>query len=502
MSNIYLSIKKLNIVSGDDLSCILNEEDANEYGVRAGSEMLLTWRGLKAPIVVNIDTTDTIVSPGEIGVYEDLWKEYDLDDIDVVKLSFIEPSKAIASIRKKLKGEKLDYEDFFIIMKDIANGTLGEILTTYFASAGYSPGFSYEEMLLMTKALANTGDKLKFDGIVADKHSIGGVAGKGITPIVIPIVATFPEIKVPNTSTRAVTSASATTDMLEVIMPMSFSKLDLEEMMEKNNAFMVWGGGLSLAPADDEIIEVQKPLGMESIDKFVSSIVAKKIAQGVNHVIFDVPVGDSAKISEEEFPIVKETFEKICDEFGIKVHVYKRKVYGIDGFAVGPSLECREFLRVYERHPQRSLQLENDALQMAGKLLELCGVVSVGDGYSLAKERLEDGTAFAKLKSIIEQQGGQSDITSDDLEFGGITYNIVAKEEGKIESINNKKVFQVCKALGNPKIKEAGIYFHKVQGDVFKKGDTIATLYATSNARLNLGLKVWETERVFNILYE
>ncbi|MBU0975869.1 thymidine phosphorylase, partial [Patescibacteria group bacterium] len=334
----------------------------------------------------------------------------------------------------------------------------------------------------------------------ADKHSIGGVAGKGITPIVVPIVSCFEDITVPNTSTRAITSASATTDMLEVIVPMSFSKEALESIMLKSNVFMVWGGGLDLAPADDKIIQVQKPLGIESIDKFVASIVAKKIAQGVNHVVFDVPVGKGAKIeSEDDFLRVKTTFERVAAKFGIKVSIFRRNVTGIDGNAVGPSLECREFLRVFERDERRSRQLEEDALKITGNLLELCGKAEKGKGYDKAKGILESGQAYKKLKEIIELQGGNREITSNSLEIGGVTYEYKSKKAGIVDHINSKRVFEVCRALGNPRIKEAGMYFYKKPGDAVEVDDRLVTLYATTEGRLDLARKVLDNVEIIKI---
>ena len=495
----YLSARRLDVRTGDVKVALINETDAAENGVGISDMVQMEVEGRKKPIIVTLDTTDSLVEEGEIGFFEDVWEKYNIKYGEVVKISLMPPSKAVESIRKKLLGGKLNYNEVYSIIKDISRDRLGKILTTYYASAGYAPGFDEEEMFYMTKAMAETGDILKFDGIVADKHSIGGVAGKGVTPIVVPIVSCFDDIVVPNTSTRAITSASATTDMLEVIMPMSFSKEQLEEFMLESNVFMVWGGGLDLAPADDKIIQVQKPIGIESIDKFVASIVAKKVAQGVNHVIFDVPVGKGAKIElEEEYKKVESTFKRVCDRFGVKVSIYKRAVSGVDGYAVGPSLECREFLRIYERDERRSKQLEDDALKMAGKLLELCGKADEGSGYSKAKELLDSGKAFEKLRSIIEMQGGNREISSNSLEIGGITYEMISELEGRISNINNKKVFEVCRALGNPRIKEAGLYFHKKFGDSVSKGDRLITLYANTESRMELAKKVLHSVQIFD----
>ena len=497
----YLSSRKLDVRGGNLKIAVINEEDASSNGLSIGDKVSLDFAGSTKEIIVNIDTTDSLIQEGEIGFFEEFWEMNECRFGEMVKIDLVSQSEAVDNIRKKLLGGELTYDEIYSIIRDITNDRLDNVLTAYYVAAGYSPGFNEQEMFYMTKALAETGEILNFEGIVADKHSIGGVAGKGITPLVIPIVSTFKDIKLPNTSTRAVTSASATTDMLEVIMPMIFSKEKMEAMMLENNAVMVWGGGVDLAPADDKIIQIQKPLGIESIDKFVSSIVSKKIAQGVTHVIFDVPTGKGAKIdTEEDYKKVEKSFQKICKKFGIKVFVHRRKVTGIDGNAVGPALECREFLRIYERDRLRSLQLEEDALKMAGNLIELCGKADKGEGYKVAKDILESGKAFKCMKKIIEIQGGDPEITSRSLEIGGITWDFTSAKSGTIDLINNKKVFEVCKALGNSKIKEAGMYFYKKQGEKIEKGEKLATLYATSDSRMKLAKDVMNEVKVFEIV--
>lgn len=97
--------------------------------------------------------------------------------------------EAVTAIRKKLSGGLLNYKEIYNIMDEISHHRLGNVLTTYFAASGYSRGFSDEELYYLTKAMIDTGETLYFEGIVADKHSIGGIPGTRTTLIVVPIIA-------------------------------------------------------------------------------------------------------------------------------------------------------------------------------------------------------------------------------------------------------------------------------------------------------------------------
>ena len=169
----YLSAKKLDINSGDELICIIHEADANEYGigVNAGDRIEINWNGQVEPLIVTVDTSETLVREGEIGVYEDIWQKHKVEDKDVITIKFFEQIDSLEIIRKKLLGEELNYDDFYTVMTDISNGRLNDILTSYFISSGYSPGFNQKEILLMTKALAMTGYILKFEGIHVSNHT-------------------------------------------------------------------------------------------------------------------------------------------------------------------------------------------------------------------------------------------------------------------------------------------------------------------------------------------
>src|SRR6185503_6892281 len=134
-----------------------------------------------------------------------------------------EHTEALEAIRKKLVGKKLSYKEIYAVMDEIAHQRLGDVLTTYFAASGYSKGFSNEEIYLLTKAMVETGETLHFKGIVADKHSIGGISGTRTTMIVVPIVAAA-GYTIPKSSSRAITTPGGTADDMEVLAPVMFTK--------------------------------------------------------------------------------------------------------------------------------------------------------------------------------------------------------------------------------------------------------------------------------------
>ena len=190
---------------------------------------------------------------------------------------------AINAIRKKLIGKTLTYKEIYSVMDQIAKKRLGDILTTYFAASGYSKGFTNQELYYLTKAMVETGERLHFKGIVADKHSIGGVPGTRTTLIVVPIVAAA-GFTIPKSSSRAITTPDGTADDMEVLAPVKLSKEKIFDVVKKTNGCIVWGGSFNIAPADDVIIKVEEVLLFESYDKILISIMAKKVLRSLSCV--------------------------------------------------------------------------------------------------------------------------------------------------------------------------------------------------------------------------
>ena len=414
---------------------------------------------------------------------------------DVVMVDVVSNTTAIEAIKKKLLGGTLCYDEVHDIMTGIANRSLSTIEITYFAATSYSPGFTDQEVYYMTKAMAETGDKLDFTYLkkkVVDKHSIGGIPAKGITPIMVPILACF-DLVIPNTSSRAITTPAGTSDVLEVLFPVTLSKEKIMETVEKTNACLVWGGGVDLAPADDVLINIQRPLHIEAYDQFVISIIAKKVATGIQYFLVDLPVGDGTKIHDEaDIPLVAAQFKKLGKLFNISVDIYKRRPLGPDGNGIGPILEARDILYIFEKHPQRPQKIENVAIDMAGKILEMTGTVPVGMGYNMAKAKLDDGSAEKKFWEIGFAQGGSKKVHSSSLVLADFSHEILAPKSGVIAKISSKQVVKVCQILGAPFIKQAGIYFDKLDEQSIEQGERLMTIYSPSRRRIDLAKKYIE----------
>lgn len=396
---------------------------------------------------------------------------------------------ALSAIQKKLTGKRLNYKEIFAIMDEIAHDRLGTVLTTYFAASGYAKGFSNEELYFLTEAMINTGETLEFKGIVADKHSIGGVPGTRTTMIVVPIIASA-GFTIPKSSSRAITTPGGTADDMEVLSPVAFNKKQIYKLVEKTNGCIVWGGGVDIAPADDELIKVEEPLRLESFDKILVSIMAKKIAFGSNHIVIDLPYGEHVKVHTHHDAVeVGERFKFLAKKFNVKIKVVIHKTTQPAGRGIGPLLETRDALRVLEQKDYRPVDLEEKALVLSGTLLDLCLkdsplslqnsiVKEFGGGLGWAKYILSSGHALKKLTEIISAQGGNSAIMSTHLLPGKYTHQVIGKKHGMVTGINSTYATAIAKILGAPTQKKSGVYLDKKIGEEVVMGRPIYTLYS------------------------
>jgi len=393
---------------------------------------------------------------------------------------------AVKTIQKELTGKKLTYHEVYNLMDQIAHKKLSDILMTYFVASSFKEGFSSDELYYFTKAMVETGDRLHFKGIVADKHSAGGLAGARATMIIVPIVVAA-GFKMPKVSSRAITSPAGTADAMEVIAGVDFTLDKIEDIVNKVGGCITWNGKLNIAPADDVIIRIEEPLSFESYDKLIVSIMAKKIAMSTTHLILDIPLGKTMKIRhQKDADTIVKKFQMLGKKFNVKIVPTINKSIEPPGNGIGPMLETKDVLKVLEQAEDRPLELEERALFLAGTLLDLCfkDAHVKKQGIDEARQILRSGAALTTFRSIVAAQGGSSHITSRDLVMNNKKHVVRSTQQGYVREINNLNLNSVAKLLGAPADKQAGIVLLKRVGDPVELREPLIEMYAADTYHL------------------
>ena len=313
-----LKVKLLHIETGGINIVVLNSEQAKDLDLTHLDRVRVFNH--KNDIICSVDITKLGIKKGEIGLFEEPQVKLGFKDGDELFIESVPKPKGLSAIREKLDGKELNKEELYNIVKDIVDDALNDVELTAFITASYCKGLSFEETYNLTKAMVETGEVLDFGkGPVFDKHSIGGVPGNRVTMVVIPIVSSQ-GIKIPKTSSRAITSPSGTADTVEVLCPVTLSKEKIKSIVDKLNGCMVWGGSFNLAPADDKIIKVEKPLSIDAEGQMLASILAKKISVGSNHIVIDLPMGPGTKLpTHEKSEHLTEMFTNLGKKLGVKI---------------------------------------------------------------------------------------------------------------------------------------------------------------------------------------
>ncbi len=471
---------------------MIHEQTAKDMSLHVGKRVLIKSKKDRE-IISTVDTVTGIISPREIAVSAEIIENIGLKDDQIVDVQLAEQPYSINLIKKKLKGEKLKKDEIGEIIENIANNSLTEVEVAFFVSAVYTKGMTLQETKYLTEAMVKTGNRLKFKGKIADKHSCGGVAGNRTTPVVVSICATN-GLTIPKTSSRAITSAAGTADVIETIANVEFSIPEIKKIIKKTKACMVWGGALGLSPTDDKIIKIEKIVRIDSPAQVLASILSKKISVDSKYVLIDIPYGKSAKVSEKQAKKLKSAFLKLGKKFSLKIKVVLTDGSEPIGNGIGPVLELKDVLKILRNEPDAPSDLKRKSIFLSGKLLELAGKAKPGKGQKLALEILKSGKALKKFEQIIKAQ--QGDIGNlNKIKKPEFFFIIKAKKFLKIRHIDNELINKLARAAGCPEDKAAGIYLHKKKGQTAKKGEPIFTIYSVSEEKMKFAKKLYKENK-------
>ena len=387
-------------------------------------------------------------------------------------------------VRAKIYGHELSDQEIEQIISDITLGNYSDVHISAFLTACSGNRLSQKEILALTKAMIKVGHKLDWDeNIIVDKHCIGGLPGNRTTPIVVAIVAAF-GLKIPKTSSRAITSPAGTADTMEVLSPVELDIEAMQRVVRQENGCIVWGGAVSLSPADDILIRVERALDLDSEGQMIASILSKKIAAGSTHVLIEIPVGSTAKVrSQKTAKVLQKHLRDIAENLGVKTSIILTDGSQPVGNGIGPALEARDLLAVLQNDKNAPQDLRQRALLLAGKILEFSPKVLDGQGMILAQEILDSGRAWQKFQSICAAQGGIRTIPQAKYQ-----HKCQSISDGTITEIDNRRIAMIAKIAGAPNDKAAGVDLLVNIGNQIRKNDVLFIIHSNSVEALETAL--------------
>ena len=407
-------------------------------------------------------------------------------------------------IEKKRNGEELNCEEINFFIKGYTEGSIPDYQASAFCMAVYFKGMTENETVILTEAMAKSGDTVDlsmFGNKSADKHSTGGVGDK-TSLIVAPIVAALGG-KVTKMSGRGLGHTGGTVDKLESIpgYKTTLSQEEFISQIEKVGMAIIGQSG-NLTPADKKLYALRDVTAtVDSIPLIVSSIMSKKIAAGSHNIVLDVKCGSGAFMKTlEDAEILAREMVKIGKGCGRNIAALITDMDRPLGSAIGNSLEVIEAVKVLKG------ELVNDlkevCVSIASEMISLVCSVSNDEALKMVNDILNSGKAFMKMKEWISVQGGDTNFidNTDLFRKAEFSFDILAETSGYITSMDTEKIGLTSVILGAGRAAKedsidfsAGILIYKKTGDEIRKGEKIATLLTNNNASLDDAGKMYNS---------
>lgn len=485
MTEATLAVRRLRLETQHEPIVLMHAECpiARSEGFTARAQVELR-AGERSVLATLYQVSDGLLGVHEVGLSEIVWNRLGVEEGAAVTILHPSPIESMSAVRAKLYGHRLDSGRIDAIIRDVAHERYSDVELAAFIAAFSSQPAALDEMVALTKAMVDVGDRLTWPGaMILDKHSVGGLPANRTTPLVVSTVAAA-GLTIPKTSSRAITSPAGTADAMETMAPVDLDVAAMRAVVEQEGGCVVWGGSVSLSPADDILIRVERALDIDSPAQLVASVLSKKIAAGSTRVVLDLPVGPTAKIrSQAEAIELSSQLEAVAREFGLVVQPVQTDGRQPVGRGIGPALEARDVLSVLRGEADAPADLRDRACLLAGGLLEIAGAAEKGNGAVMAAEIILSRRALAKFMAICEAQGGFREPP-----VAPLTHQMIASTAGKVGEIDNRRIARVAKLAGAPAAKAAGVEMHVKLGQAVERGEPLYTIHAEARGELNYAL--------------
>jgi pyrimidine-nucleoside phosphorylase len=405
-------------------------------------------------------------------------------------------------IRQKRDGGVLAEDDIRSFIAGVADGSVPDYQAAALLMAIFLRGLTPDELSPWADAMLHSGrvmDLGAIDGVKVDKHSTGGVGDK-VSICLAPLVAAC-GVPVPMISGRGLGHTGGTLDKLEAIPGFS------TDVPPERFAEIVAEAGLSLigqtadlAPADKKLYALRDVTAtVESIPLIASSIMSKKLAEGIDALVLDVKLGTGAFMKErDQARELARTIIGIGQRAGKKVTAFLTDMNQPLGREVGNASETREAIEILQGKGPDDLWALTRAL--AVEMLILGKVAADEDSAGAAVDTARaDGSGLARLRRCVELQGGDV-ATIDDpslLPAAEQHLDVTVEAEGVLRAVATERIGVAAMTLGAGRKRVddvidpgVGLTMHARLGQQLKPGDRLATLHHRDESKAAEAAKI------------
>ncbi|MCA9664971.1 MAG: thymidine phosphorylase [Myxococcales bacterium] len=398
-------------------------------------------------------------------------------------------------IRTKRDGRELSESEIRAFIAGVTDGSVPDYQASALLMAVFFKGLSEGELSVWADAMTNSGrvlDLARVPGAKIDKHSTGGVGDK-VSLCLAPLVAAC-GVPVPMISGRGLGHTGGTLDKLEAIPGFS-TALSVDRFIE-----VVSEAGLSLigqtddlAPADRKLYALRDVTStVESIPLIASSIMSKKLAEGIDGLVLDVKVGSGAFMKElGRARELARTLLGIGQRAGKRVTAFITDMNQPLGREIGNANETREAIDVLKGEGPDDLV--DITLQLGAEMLLLGGVCQEQDeALQRMRAARKDGSGLAALAKCVEMQGGDPAAVHDTSKLPQAKWSrpVLTDRDAVLTSVDTERVGIAAMVLGAGRETVDDVIDHSVGvtmnvrlGDRVKRGDTLATLWYNDEER-------------------
>lgn len=358
-------------------------------------------------------------------------------------------------IRTKRDGGALSREQIEFFVDGLADSSLPAEQVSSLAMAIFLNSMSFEEAGVLTSAMASSGTVLDWKkedlgGPVVDKHSTGGVGDK-VSFLLAPIAAAC-GCFVPMISGRGLGHTGGTTDKAESIPGYNATPdFALFRRVVKEVGCAIIGQTEDLAPADRRFYAIRDVTGtVESVPLITASILAKKIAAGLDYLVMDIKLGNGAFMeSPERARELANSIIKTAGSAKLTTHALITDMNEVLGTTVGNALEIRESVQ-YLRNDVRESRLDDVVLSLCSEMVLLGGIESDRES---ARRRCEEAVSSGKAAEIFARMtaalGGPADFVENyDSHLAKAPVTRSVHVDGILASVNTRAVGNALIELG------------------------------------------------------